>query len=176
MKYIVLLRGINVGGKNKIILNDFVKILTDKTEIKSVISYIQSGNFVIESSLTKNTKISDLIQNTIQQEYQYKIEVFCYRLTDFIEIVKSYPYEILNKRNYVVFTKQKPNIENIELLSQKDFGKDLYQIGQKSISILYATKYSASKINNNFLEQQLHIKATSRNWNTVVKLIEMAKN
>ena len=174
MKYIILLRGVNVSGKNKILMKDFVKLLLEQNDFSSVISYIQSGNFIIESTLSNTADISYKIHEIIKIKYQYTIDVFCYNINDFSSLVKANPFEFIDKRNYFVFTNG--DYQNINALNQKDFGEDKYSISSKMIYLLYSTKYSNSKLNNNYLENHLKTKATTRNWNTVQKLLELAQS
>lgn len=175
MTYIVLLRGINVAGKNKIIMKDFVKILLNNDEIKSVKSYIQSGNLIINSTIKHTDNLSLKIQKIIQKEYQYLVDVFSFSLIEFTKIVESHPYKIKEKRNYIAFVNQPPEISKTKALNEKKIEGDLYQINQNAIHLQYKIKYSASKLNNNYLEKQLDIKSTMRNWNTVQKLITLVK-
>ncbi|MGY6650294.1 DUF1697 domain-containing protein [Wenyingzhuangia sp. IMCC45574] len=176
MVYIVLLRGVNVSGKNKLIMKDFVNLLLQETEFDFVKSYIQSGNFVIQSSIQNSELMSSKIKVIIAKVYQYDIDVFSFSITDFTKIVKAHPYEILEKRNYIAFTDEKASSEKIDNLKNKDFGGDLFTIDDNAIHLQYETQYSKSKLTNNYLEKQLGIRATMRNWNTVQKLIGLAKD
>ena len=61
MKYIVLLRGINISGKNKISMSDLKKSL-EENNYKNVITYLNSGNVILETNsskedVSKNIKI-----------------------------------------------------------------------------------------------------------------------
>ena len=174
MKYIVLLRGVNVSGKNKILMKEFVKLLLAQNDFSSVVSYIQSGNLIIESNINNTKDIAHKIHEIIKTTYQYTIDVFCYSLHDFNSLINSNPFEIIDKRNYFVFTDG--DYQNINKLDQKYFGEDKYSITPKMIYLLYNTKYSDSKLNNNYLESQLKTKATTRNWNTVLKLLTLAQS
>lgn len=176
MTYIVLLRGINVAGKNKILMNDFVHQLIEEQEFESVKSYIQSGNFVIKSSIKTSDNISLKIKKIILEKYQYKIDVFSFTLSEFTKIINTHPFEIKEKQNYIAFINKKPEQEYITDLSTKNFNNDCYQVTNKAIHVVYSVQYSKSKLNNNYLEKQLKIISTMRNWNTVQKLILMAND
>ncbi len=175
MTYIVLLRGINVSGKHQIIMKDFVKTLQELPEFLTVKSYIQSGNFIIDSSLENPKTFSELIYKTIKKIYNYEIAVFSFSIDVFKAIINAHPYEISDKRNYVAFINGLPTTENIEKLSSKDFKDDAYKIDNQAIHLKFGQQYSKSKLNNNYLEQQLKITSTMRNWNTVQKLISLAE-
>ena len=62
--YISLLRGINVSGKNKILMAD-LKTLYESLSFKNVTTYIQSGNVIFESHSAK--KLQELISNKIKE-------------------------------------------------------------------------------------------------------------
>lgn len=175
MTYIVLLRGINVAGKNKIIMKEFVKTLSNNDEFDSVKSYIQSGNFIINSSINDTNILSLKIQKIIQKEYEYTVDVFSFSLSEFTKIVELHPYSIKEKRNYIAFLNEQPDLTKIETLNNKDFRGDLYKIDKNAIHLQFELQYSKSKLNNNYLEKQLNIKSTMRNWNTVQKLISLAE-
>ncbi|MGY5356031.1 DUF1697 domain-containing protein [Wenyingzhuangia sp. IMCC45467] len=172
--YIVLLRGINVSGKHKIIMKDFVNILLENPKLLTVKSYIQSGNFIVESSLQKTKEISDLFSEIILNKYEYNVKAFVYTLNDFKNICDYYPYPIDYKTNYLTFLTENPETSKTVALKNKDFYIDEFKIDDnKVIYIKYATKYSDSKLNNNYFEKQLGVLATTRNIKTVGKLIEM---
>lgn len=175
MTYIVLLRGINVSGKHKIIMKDFVKTLQDLPEFLTVKSYIQSGNFIVNSSLENPKKVSEMMHQIIKEIYDYNVAVFSFTIDDFKAIIDAHPYEISDKRNYVAFINEQPAAENIEKLNSKDFGEDAYKIDELAIHLKFGQQYSKSKLNNNYLEQQLKITSTMRNWNTVQKLMSLAE-
>ena len=66
--YVILLRGINVGGKNKIPMAD-LKLFLEEQGFKDVLTYIQSGNVVLRSDLAAKTlsaKIEDSLPKKVQ--------------------------------------------------------------------------------------------------------------
>ncbi|NIJ46044.1 uncharacterized protein (DUF1697 family) [Wenyingzhuangia heitensis] len=172
MIYIVLLRGVNVAGKNKIIMKDFVNLLTNCDEFTKVNSYIQSGNFILKSTLTSSKNVSLKIKNSIEEIYGYHLEVFSYSFLTFKKLIASHPFNIETGKNYFVFTLNGYKTSNG--LQEKDFGNDDYIVQKSIIHVKYATKYSDSKLNNNCVEKLLNTTATTRNYNTVQKLITMA--
>lgn len=168
MIYIVLLRGINVSGKNKILMKDFVSLLLEHPNIISAKSYIQGGNFVIESDVDSTHKINTLFTDVILKNYQYHITVFSYTLQDFTSIYNNNPFTIEDKKNYISFL---ADVATPLVFANID---DVYKIDKDIVYIKYKTKYSDSKLNNNFLEKQLKTIATTRNFNTIIKLIALA--
>ncbi len=172
MKYIVLLRAINVGGKNKILMKDFVNVLLANSHFIEVKSYLQTGNFIINSTLKNVKGITQIIQKTILEHYNYKIDVYTYTHQEFKDLIATNPFEIIEKKNYCTFTQD--TYSNIDTLNNNVFNEDLFFISNGIIHTRYNTKYSDSKLNNNFYEKKLNISATTRNWNTVKKLLELS--
>lgn len=172
MIYIVLLRGVNVSGKNKIIMKGFVKILLENLNLSGVKSYIQSGNFVVESNISNSQELSDLFSEIILKEYEYNIKSFVYTLNDFKKIYDEYPFNLKDKSDYITFLSTIPDEKQITQINK---GVDYFMIQNNIIYIQYATKYSDSKLNNNYFEKQLHVSATTRNIKTIRKLVEMAE-
>lgn len=171
---IVLLRGVNVSGKNKILMKDFVLLLQQNTIIKEVKSYIQSGNFVIKTDANLK-EINQLITQLILEHYHYQIATFSYSFQDFVQIKNEHPFDIIDKRNYITFFEKPISTTAIQNLSNKDFELDPYQIEKNAIHTFYNISYSKSKLNNNVFEKQLETTATTRNWNTINKLISIAE-
>lgn len=72
-KYIVLLRGINVSGKNKLPMAE-LRDLLNNLDFKNVETYIQSGNIILESNKTKSV-ICKLIKKKIFAQFGYDVPV-----------------------------------------------------------------------------------------------------
>jgi len=72
-KKIAILRGINVGGKRKILMAD-LKALCKKLELEQIETYIQSGNLLFNSQL-KNSELEDLLEDAIQEKFGFEVPV-----------------------------------------------------------------------------------------------------
>ena len=78
-------------------------------------------------------------------------------------------------RFYVTFLKSIPQKENYEVMKALNFGPDKFVVEGSEIYLCYASKASDSKLTNNLMENKLKVKATTRNWKTVLKLLDMAE-
>ena len=74
MKYIALLRGINISGKNKISMNE-LKLELEK-KYKNVLTYLNSGNVIFESDIDDKNIIMKDIYTIIKNKYNIEIPVF----------------------------------------------------------------------------------------------------
>jgi uncharacterized protein (DUF1697 family) len=78
-------------------------------------------------------------------------------------------------RVYFTVLASPPNSAQLKNFLSTDFSPEKIQVIGDTIYTLYNTKYSNSKFTNNFFENKLKIKATTRNFNTMNQLVELAK-
>lgn len=173
--HIVLLRGVNVSGKNSIKMAVFKTILSDNG-FKNVTTYIQSGNIVLSSDLPKEA-IATKVQQLIQDHFQLQIAVFCLNLQEMETALKNNPFieNIEPNKLFFTFLNEEPAKELLANLSAVDFGKDQFKVIDKVLYFSLPEGMSNSKLNNNFFEKKLKVTATGRNLNTIHKLIDLAK-
>jgi uncharacterized protein (DUF1697 family) len=174
-KWIVFLRGVNVSGKNKLNMKEFTVMLED-AGFKNVQTYIQSGNAVFETSLEKveiETKVEAILLNKLETE----VPVFLIQENELAQLIENNPF-LKNgsgepKQQYVTFFKNPVDLSSIEL--EKYFPDEL--ISSSSICYLNClTSYGSTKLNTTFLEKKLNQKGTTRNWNTLQKMLTLLSN
>jgi len=174
---IALLRGINVGGNRKIKMADLRDALTS-LNFSNLQTYIQSGNVVFDANSTSsNAEIATAIQQLILSEFGHDVPVVVFGADLLKEITAHNPFKhhegFLN-RLYVSFFNAEPNSEVTEDFNTLIFKGDLFEIHSNYIFVLYETKLSKSKLTNNLIEKELNVQATTRNWKTVLKLLELS--
>ena len=89
MKYIILLRGINISGKNKISMSELKKVL-EENNYKNVSTYLNSGNVILESESSKED-ISKNIYNIIKDTFNLDIPVFVTTSTELEDVLNNSP-------------------------------------------------------------------------------------
>ena len=90
MKYIALLRGINISGKNKIAMSDLTKEL-EKNNYQNVLTYLNSGNVIFESNITDKLTIMRNIYQIIKEKFNLEIPVFVMTSSELEEILNNQP-------------------------------------------------------------------------------------
>ena len=90
MKYIALLRGINISGKNKIAMKE-LKQEFENLGYKEVITYLNSGNVVFASDIDDKTKIKNNIQIMIKDKFNLEIPVFIITSQELEELINHSP-------------------------------------------------------------------------------------
>ena len=174
--YIALLRGINVSGQ-KIIPMSVLRELCTKLGYSDVTTYIQSGNIVFTSD-QKPSSIQKSIKETIAKKFKFDVDIFVYTIGELKKIVVHCPYDESNlseneKIHFTLFSGL-PDKQGIEKL--KSIGDaDEFTIAGRSMYLLTRNGYGNSRFNNVFVEKTLSVRATSRNFNTMKKLIEMGE-
>jgi uncharacterized protein (DUF1697 family) len=78
-------------------------------------------------------------------------------------------------RVYFTLLASPPNVTQLKIFLSTGFSPEKIRVTGDTIYTLYNTKYSDSKFTNNYFENKLKIKATTRNFNTMNQLVEMAK-
>ena len=175
--FISILRGINVSGQKKILMAD-LKSLFESLKFSDVNTYIQSGNV----SFKANEKLSDIllaekIEKAIYKKYSFEVPVIIRNEGELKKITSSNPFlkekGIDIKKLHVTFLSQIPGEAEIKNIAGVDYSPDRFVITGKEIYLHIPESYGETKLSNNFFEKKLKVKATTRNWNTVNKLLEM---
>ena len=174
--YIALLRGINVGSK-KIKMTD-LKVSFEELGFTDVVTYIQSGNVVFNSTITNVKSIQKNIETNLLSQYNFEVPVLLLKPEELKNIIEKNPFTKDPKREeklfYVVFLFEKPKEEFIKKLYEIEVQNEEFYFEDSFIYLYPGNGYGEAKMNNNFFENKLKVKATTRNWNTVNKLLEMA--
>ena len=90
MKYIALLRGINISGKNKIAMSELKKEFIN-LGYKEVITYLNSGNVVFESNINDKNEIKNDIQLMIKDKFDFDIPTYVITSQELEELVSHSP-------------------------------------------------------------------------------------
>lgn len=169
-RYIVLLRGINVSGKNKLQMQD-LRDLLKKLKYQNVQTYIQSGNIILDTDKTKN-RIAEEIREAIQSEFGYEVPVIIRTVEEWKRVIEQNPYPVNEEKLlYFTFLNQTPENTDIQINGTKD---DEFTIAEDVVYLYCLGGYGKTKLSNNLFERKLKVTASSRNYKTTMKLLELA--
>ncbi|HLV71019.1 DUF1697 domain-containing protein [Xanthomarina gelatinilytica] len=172
--YIVLLKGINVGGHKKVPMADLRDLLR-KSGFENVQTYIQSGNVILESSEKANS-IEHKIQKAIMAQFGFEVFVMAKTRPDLERIFTNCPFsEDKKKASYFMMLHEKPNDALVKLVSKKVYEADQYQIIDDCLYLFCDKGLGKSKFNVNYFERTLKTFATARNHNTMLKLLSLSQ-
>jgi len=177
-KYVSILRGINVGGNRKILMAD-LKNLFEKLELSNMQTYIQSGNVIFESDSKSSNAVLELkIQQAIAESFGFDVPVIVRTAKELTESIANNPFwkekEPDIDRLHLTFLKELPSKEKLDKLKTLTFNPDRFDIIGKDVFIFCSAGYSDSKLTNQFFESKLGTTTITRNWKTVIKLLELS--
>lgn len=90
MKYIALLRGINISGKNKISMSELKEIL-EENRYKNVITYLNSGNVIFESNTDNKENMMQDIYKIVKNKFNLEIPIFIISQLELEDILNNNP-------------------------------------------------------------------------------------
>ena len=155
-----------------------LKGLYEKLGCTNVTTYIQSGNVIFDKKKKEDEQeLEKKIAQAIQQQYDFEVPVQVKTVDQIKHTLASNPFlkrkDFLKEKLHVTFLAETPNALNLDKLENVDYSPDEFQIIGQDIFI-YCEKYGRTKLNNGFFERKLKVSATTRNWKTINKLLDIA--
>ena len=175
MRYIALLRGINVGG-NTMIKMDELKAVFSELGFENVTSYINSGNLAFDTKKTAETKLIDKIENAVEAEFGKRVHVMVREQSDIARVLKNNPFDgqyESHKHMHVLFLKEPMPAEKAAQLQASALPGERYEVRDREIYNLLPNGVAGSLLTKGFFEKKPVLPYTGRNWRTVEKLAEL---
>jgi uncharacterized protein (DUF1697 family) len=174
---IILLRGVNVGGNNKLPMETLREALTAAGFV-NVQSYIASGNLIVETELDAEAT-KQAVNTILNTTFNISGDRSVVRdLKSFERIIKTNPFrdavQFRPEKLHVHFLNASPQANaETNLTSYK--GPERLRLDGQQLFVDYVNGAGTSALTARFLEVALGTTSTARNWNTVLKLAELAK-
>jgi uncharacterized protein (DUF1697 family) len=177
--YISILRGINVSGQKKVNMKE-LKAMYEGLGFQNVVTYIQSGNVLFRFAKENEQALAKKIEDAVKATFGFDVPVLVLTEKELKATIKSNPFlkekDIQTDKLHVTFLQDKPEAANIKKTEELDFSPDRFVISGKDVFVYCPNGYGNTKINNNFFESKLKVKATTRNWKTVNELQRIAES
>lgn len=175
MIYVALLRGINVGGKNSIDMK-LLKQAFERAGMRSVVTYINTGNIIFAVDDESKTNISHILEQAIQANFGLPIKVVVLSFDDYTQIINAIPESWTNDQQMksdVMFLWDDINDKSIldKLVIKPDIDTVIYVAGAIlwSVDKNNVTRSGMTKIVGTSIYRQM----TVRNVNTTRKIYEL---
>jgi uncharacterized protein (DUF1697 family) len=175
---ISMLRGVNVGGHNKIKM-DALRALYESLKFDDPRTYVQSGNVIFRTRATNAATLAKKIQNAIEGEFGFRPEVILRTTDELRKAIAASPFashrNLEPSKVLVTFLTSEPGPDaRSTLLDLKVHPEELHLKGRE-LYIYFPDGASRSKLPWSSVEKLLKTTGTARNWNSVTKMLEIAE-
>jgi uncharacterized protein (DUF1697 family) len=174
--YVALLRGINVGGKNKLPMRDLAALFTD-AGCRRVRTYIQSGNVVFEARPSVADRLPHDIATRIDRAFALRVPVVLRAARELDEVVRGNPFLARGAEAealHVMFLADLPAPGAVSALDANRSPPDEFAVIGREVYLRCPFGIGRSKLTNGYFDTKLTTTSTCRNWRTVLSLVELA--
>ena len=186
MKYVALLRGINVGGNSKVPMPELTGVFVS-LGFSNVKTCINSGNVAFDTdamqkparskgSANHESKLMDRIEQAIERRFELPIQVMVREQREIESILISNPFDgqfESHKEMHVLFMKEEMPEDKEDLLLEKQTDDERFAVRGREIYCHLRLSVADSLLGKGFIERKLKVAVTARNWRTVQKLAEL---
>ncbi len=174
--YVALLRGINVGGHKSVGMEDLRAMLRDLGHAE-VETYLRSGNAIFASPRQDATALEGEIEAQVENQLGLDVKVLLRTPSELAGVVAANPFPAATaepSKLHVAFVSAMPGAARLAGMDPAQFEPDELRPGDGVIYLWYPNGAGRSKLTNDLIERRFGVTSTSRNWNTVTKLLERA--
>lgn len=173
-RYALLLRGVNVGAKNSLPMSGLREMLAD-VGCADVQTYVQSGNAVFATKLGE-AALTKAIEKPLAAYMGRPVATTLRTAAQLRAIVAGNPFENVAKvPKYlcVTFLSHAPSKAELAPLAAQDWNPDLFKVAGREIYSWHPNGQGRSPLALALTKLRMSGAVTARNWNTVLKLLEM---
>ena len=174
--YVALLRGINVGGRNRLPMDELARSF-EQAGCVSVRTYIQSGNVVFTAAPSIALKARESVAAAVSARVGTEIPVILRPVADLVRVVEENPFlaESQDPRTlHVGFLSDRPSPDRVLSLDPDRSPPDEFVVRGKEIYLRLPNGMSGTRFTASYVERVLATPATFRNWRTVENLLKIA--
>ena len=177
-RFVVLLRGVNVGGHNKVPMTTFRSILESLGHTE-VATYLQSGNAIFTSGKRNAHRLAADIEQSLADRLGVDVPVLVLSQAELGQIAGNNPMLNLDDdptHLHVAFFSAKPDPAAVEDLDPKAFAPDQFAVVGDVAYLHFPNGMGRSKLDPGRAFAKLGVWSTARNWRTVNALLEIAES
>jgi len=174
--YVALIRGVNVGGRNRISMAELRSAFSSLGH-EDVSTLIQSGNVVFRSDAADVTAVAREIEQRLADDFGLDVSVLLRTPPELSQVAGANPFlagETDLSRLHVLFLGAAPAAGAVAGLDPSRSPPDRFSVHGHEIYVHYPNGAGRSRLTVGYFESRLGVGATARNWNTVLKLAELA--
>jgi len=175
--YVALLRGINVGANNRLPMKTLATMFSD-AGCAEVRTYIASGNVVFQAQDRLARTLPKEISARIRSDFEFETPVVLRSAEELDVVTRHNPFLVPGedtKPLHVLFLAEKPKATSVARLDPDRSPPDAFQVRGREIYLRCPNGAAHTKLTNAFFDAALKTVSTGRNWNTVLKLVALAR-
>jgi len=175
---IALLRGVNVSGQ-KLIKMKALQAMFENLGFSNVLTYIQSGNVVFDVKPTDTGGLEQMISGAILKTFGFTVSVivldkaYLKNISEHNAFISERGLDI--SKLHLTFLSGDPGRIFSESMKQNEYLPDEFYISGKAIYLFCPNGAGNTKLSNASFEKKLKVRATSRNWKTVLELVKLSE-
>lgn len=175
--YAALLRGINVGGGRKMPMAE-LRALMEGLGLTGVRTYLQSGQAVFGTDRGDENSLAEELANAIEERFGYACEVLVRDHAYLKAVADGCPFPaagLEGRQLHVTFLAERPDPERYAHIDQQAYLPEEFRLGDRAVYLYAPNGLGRSKLAEQLSRPRVTkgLGATSRNWNTVRKLVEL---
>jgi uncharacterized protein (DUF1697 family) len=176
--YITVLRAINLGAHNRIAMAD-LRAMLEKIGFKDPKTLLVSGNAVFRSAIASSDKVEKLLEDASTKHLGVTTDYFVRSAKEWQAIIDANPFPKEAKsdpgRFVMMCLRDAPVAAQVKALQAAIKGREIVAAKGKHAYFVYPDGQGRSKLTIAMIEKAFGTRGTARNWNTVLKLGELAQ-
>lgn len=175
-RYVALLRGINLGNRNRVPMGELRTALGERA-FSGVRTHLQSGNVVFDHPSTGPDVLADELAGIVTERFGVRAAVLVRTADEIADVVERNPLGARPNdpaKFLVAFLASDPDPHRVRELEERDFGGDRVWVSGREAYLWCPGGLRDSELGRLAWDKQLGVTATARNWNTVLRLASMA--
>jgi uncharacterized protein (DUF1697 family) len=176
--YVALLRGVNLAGHNRIAMKD-LRRLCEGLGLASVSTLLNSGNVVFRSASASAARLEARLERETRKRLRVAPAYFLRTAAEWASLVERNPFPAEASRDpghlVVSLMREAPPPSALRALRAAIVGRERVELSGREAYFVYPDGYGRSKLTPALIEKHLGGPGTARNWNTVLKLLALAR-
>jgi uncharacterized protein (DUF1697 family) len=172
MRWVCLLRAVNVGGRGKVPMAELRRVCT-ALGLEDVETYIQSGNVVFTPPGTGRDELARRLEEAIADAFGVSTTAILRSGGELAAVVDGHPFGGDTSQTYVTFLARKPPREAVRRVESLDVAPDRVAVAGAHVYLHFPNGLGRSKTPG-LVDRSLGVPGTNRNWRTVETLARLA--
>ncbi len=175
---IAMLRGVNVGGHNRIKM-DGLRTLCTRLKLRDACTYVQSGNVIFRTEERDLALLAKRLQNAIERDFAFRPDVVLRTAAELRGVIARNPFakrsDIEPNKLLVTFLASDPGPEARQKAAKMKTEPEELRMDRREVYIYFPNGMARPKMSWPAIERTLQTSGTGRNWNSVTKMLEIAE-